>query len=76
MTEEAREDREDKFARQVDLKYVYRIPLKYFCDLGKINLLIKIDLKNWCTLEIERKILFESKKKLQPKVRPTQKIFP
>lgn len=75
-TDDSLEDRQDKFDPQIDAKYVYRVPLKYFCDLGKINLLIKIDLKNCCTLEIERKILFESKKKLQPKVRPTQKFFP
>ena len=30
-------DREDKFADQIDSKYVYRIHLKYLCDLGKIN---------------------------------------
>ena len=29
------ESREDKFAVQIDSKYVYRIPLKYFCDLAK-----------------------------------------
>ena len=31
------EDRVDKFEAQIDLKYVYRIPLKYLCNLGKIT---------------------------------------
>ena len=39
------EDRKDKFAVQIDSKYVYRIPLKYFYDLGKINFPTKIDFK-------------------------------
>lgn len=48
-------DREDKFPVQIDSKYVYRTPLKYFCDLGKINFPTKIDLKIHCTLETEMK---------------------
>ena len=56
------EDRQDKFAVQIDSKYVYRIPLKYFYDLGKINFPTKIELKNHCTLETEMKKLFEFKK--------------
>ena len=39
------EDREDKFAAQIGSKYFYRIPLKYFCNLGKINFPTKTDLK-------------------------------
>ena len=58
------EGREDKFAVQIDSKYVYRIPLKYFCDLGKINFPTKIDLKICCMLETKIKILFELKKKV------------
>ena len=53
------EDKEDKFAVQIDSKYMYRIPLKYFCDLGKTNLPTKIGLKIRCTLETEMKRLFE-----------------
>lgn len=30
---------------QLDDKYVYRISLKYFCDLGNINFPTKVDLK-------------------------------
>ena len=47
------------------LMIVYRIPLKYFCDLGKINFPTKIDLKIKCTLETEMKKLFETKKMLK-----------
>ena len=39
------EDREDKFGVQIVWKYVYRVPLKYFCNLGKINFPTKKDLK-------------------------------
>ena len=58
------EDHEDKFANQIDSKYVYRIPLKYLCDLGKINFPTKIDLKIHFALQINMKQLFESKKKV------------
>ena len=36
-TDDNLEDRLDKFGTQIDTKYVYRVPLKYFCHLGKIN---------------------------------------
>ena len=49
-TDDNLQDREDKFAVQIDSKYVYTIPLKYLCDLGKINFSTKIDLKICCTL--------------------------
>ena len=51
---------------QIDDKYAYRIPLKCFCDLGKINLPTKIDLKIRCTLKTDMKKIFESKKMLKP----------
>ena len=62
------EDREDKSAVQIDSKYMYRMPLKYFSGLGKINFPTKIDLKICCTLETEIEKLFalKKKKKLQP----------
>ena len=44
-TDDSIKDREDKFVVQIDSKYLYRIPLKYFCDLGKINFPTKIDQK-------------------------------
>ena len=56
------EHREDKFANQIDSKYVYRIPLKYLCDQGKINFPTKIDLKIRCALQTNVKQFFESKK--------------
>ena len=57
------EDRQDKFANQIDSKCVYRIPLQYICDLGKIIFPTKIDLKIRCTLQTNMKQLFESKKR-------------
>ena len=63
-TDDNIKDKEDKFAVQIDSQYVYRILLKYFCDLGKINFPTKIDLKICCTLETEMKRLCESKKKV------------
>ena len=56
------EVREDKFGAQIDNKYVYRATLKYFCDLGKLKFLTKIDLKIRYTLQTDIKKLFESKK--------------
>ena len=55
-------DREDKFAAQIGSKYMYKIPLKYFCDLGKINFPTNIGLEICCMLETEMKRLFESKR--------------
>ena len=43
---------------------MYRIPLKYVYDLGKINFPTKVDLKIRCTPQINMKQLFESKKKV------------
>ena len=63
ITDDNHEDREDKFAAQIDSKYVNGIPLKYLCNLGKINSPTKIDLKIRCTLQTETKQLFESKNK-------------
>ena len=66
MTDENLDERIEKFFVQIDDKYVYKIPLKYFCNLGKINFPAKIDLKIRCTLKTEMKKLFESKKMLRP----------
>ena len=57
------ENREDKFANQADSKYVYRIPLKYLCNLVKIKFPTKIDLKICCTPQTDMKQLFESEKR-------------
>ena len=45
-------------------EHVYRIPLKYFKDLGKINFPLKIDFSIKCQLQTDMKRLFESKKVL------------
>ena len=52
-TDDNLEDQEDKFVVQIDSKYAYRIPLKYLCNLGKINFPTKIDLKIRCTLQTD-----------------------
>ena len=65
MTDENLDERIEKFGVQIDDKYVYRIPLKYFCRLTKINFPTKIDLKLRCTLETDMRKLFESKKMLK-----------
>ena len=46
-------DRETKFQEQLKNKYGYRIPLKYICDLGKINFPTKIDMKICLTLKTD-----------------------
>ena len=55
-------DREEKFRNQLKDRYVYRIPLKYICDIGKINCPTKIGMKIRLTLETDMKKLFESDK--------------
>ena len=55
-------DREAKFRSQLKVKYVYRILLKYICDIGKINFPTKRDMKIMLTLETDMKKLFESDK--------------
>ena len=55
-------DKEAKFRNQLKDKYVNRIPLKYFCDIEKINFSTKIDMRIRLTLETDMKKLFESGK--------------
>ena len=45
-------------------KHAIHVPLKYICDLGKINFPTKIDIKIRLTLETDSKNLFESDKNL------------
>ena len=66
LTDENLHERTEKFGVQIDDEYVYRVPLKYFCNLGKINFPTKIDLKIRCTLQTGMEKLFESKKMLKP----------
>ena len=64
ITDGNSDNRIDKIKDQLKIEYVYRIPLRYFTDIGKINFTLKIDFKIKCHLETEMKRLFESKKKL------------
>ena len=73
-TDDNLEYREDKFANQIDSKYVYRIPRKYLCDLGKINFPTKIDLKICYKLQTDMKQLFEFKKKFNATGTPDAQI--
>ena len=63
-TDDNLDDRVAKFATQIKGKYFYRIPLRYICNIGKINFPTKIDMKIRFTLETDTKKLFESKKSL------------
>ena len=38
-------ERITKFLNQLKNEFVYRIPLHYFSDIGKINFLLKIDFR-------------------------------
>ena len=52
-----------KLQNQLKNEFVYRIPLRHFIDLGKINFPYKIDLRIKCHLQTDMKKLFKSKKK-------------
>ena len=56
------DDRINKFQKQLKNKFLFRIPLKYICNIRKSNFLTKIDLKIRCKLETEMKKLFKTKK--------------
>ena len=58
------DERITKFKDQLKDEYVYRIPLKYFADLGKINFPLKMDFRIKCHLKKEMKRLFKSKEVL------------
>ena len=58
------DDRITKFRNQLKNEYVYRIPLRYFTDIGKINFPTKIDYRIQLFLEADMKRLFESRKLL------------
>ena len=57
-------ERINKFHDQLEDEYVYRIPLRYFTGLGKINFPVKIDFRIKWHLETAMARLFESKKVL------------
>ena len=52
------------FKNQLKYEFVYRIPLRYFSDIGKINFLTKIDYRRRMFLETNMDKLFESRKVL------------
>ena len=43
-------------------EHIYRVPLNYFTDIGKISFPVKIDFRFKLHLETEMKKLFESRK--------------
>ena len=51
-----------KLQDQLKNEYVYRIPLRYFTDLEKINFPVKIDFRIKYYLDTEMKRLFQSRK--------------
>ena len=53
------------FGSQIYNKYVYRFPLKYFCDIGKINFPRKTDMKIRLSLKTEIKNCSNLRKNLQ-----------
>ena len=57
-------ERISKFKEQLKNEHVYRLPLRYFTDIGKINFPTKIDYKIKLHLETEMKRLFERRKVL------------
>ena len=58
------DDRIELFEDQIAKEYVYRIPLRYFSDIGKINFPPKIDYRIKLFLETDMGKLFESRKVL------------
>ena len=52
------------FKNQLKKEYIYRIPLRYFSDIGKINFPTKIDYRIKLFLETDIGKLFESRKRL------------
>lgn len=57
-------ERITRFATQLQSHFIYRIPLRYLCDLGNINVPVKIGLKICSTLQTEMRKLFETIKKV------------
>ena len=62
ITDDNIDGRIDKFADVINTSRTYRIPLRYLCNLGKINFTVKIDFKIRCNLETDMKKLLETKK--------------
>ena len=58
------QDRINKFQEQLKSEHVYRMPLRYFSDIRKINFPTKIDYRIKLFLETKMEKLFESRKVL------------
>ena len=56
------QERITKFHDMLSDEHIYRVPLKYFTDIGKINFPLKIDFRFKLHLETEMQQLFESRK--------------
>ena len=52
------------FKEQLKDEFIYRIPLRYFSDIGKISFPTKIDYRRKLFLETQTGKLFESRKPL------------
>ena len=75
ITDENLDDRITLFREQLKNKIVYRIPLRYFTNIGKVNFPLKIDFKIKCDLETDMKKLFKSKKRVSAIGVPDAKII-
>ena len=74
LTDDNLEDIITLFRDQLKNEFVYRIPLRYFTDVGKINFSLKIDFEIKCHLETDMKKLFESKKNVTAIGAPGTKV--
>ena len=61
------EQRISDFWEMLKGEHVYRVPLCYFCDIGKINFPLKIDFKIKCHLKTDMKKLFKTNKQTNKK---------
>ena len=49
------------FQEQLKNEFIYRVPLRYLCDIGKINFPTKVDYRIKLFLETNMNKLFKSK---------------
>ena len=68
-------DRITKFKEQLKNEHVYRIPLRYFTDLGKINFPTKINYRIKLHFETKMKKLFDIRKVLASILTPDPKVI-
>ena len=59
-TDDNIDERIQKFQNQLKTDYFYRIPLKYICNLGKVNQPIRFNTKWRITFEQDMQTLFEA----------------